>query len=201
MMFRIPKDKQSPSGWKSVSAILSEGVGYSTLPCAKLRAIVEAAREISLLFGNEHQDDDEDDGGDTVSPSDATHDSHEKKQRSMEKRAANTTKKKKKKKRDLGADDFLPIFIYCVVRAEMERPSALCELTTPRVVSLSLEQSFIYIFIRTVSLFRCMSHGFWSILTHTISVFPPASPNRRVATDSLRPNKPNRGDWLLSSNL
>jgi hypothetical protein len=28
----------------------------------------------------------------------------------------------------LGADDFLPIFIYSVVRAEMERPCALCKL-------------------------------------------------------------------------
>jgi hypothetical protein len=28
----------------------------------------------------------------------------------------------------LGADDLLPIFIYSVVRAEMERPCALCKL-------------------------------------------------------------------------
>ena len=28
----------------------------------------------------------------------------------------------------LGADDFLPIFIYCFVQAKIERPSALCEL-------------------------------------------------------------------------
>jgi len=28
----------------------------------------------------------------------------------------------------LGADDFLPIFIFCVVQAEMERPCALCVL-------------------------------------------------------------------------
>jgi hypothetical protein len=28
----------------------------------------------------------------------------------------------------LGADDFLPIFIYCVVQADMERPCALCVL-------------------------------------------------------------------------
>ena len=42
--------------------------------------------------------------------------------------------------KDLGADDFLPIFIFCVMRAEMERPSALCKfccgnkhLSTPLV--------------------------------------------------------------------
>jgi hypothetical protein len=59
----------------------------STLPCAKLRAIVDAAREISRLHQQEH-------GKDLL----------------------------------LGADDFLPIFIFCVVRAEMERPCALCTL-------------------------------------------------------------------------
>jgi hypothetical protein len=83
-MFRIPAGKTSPSHWQSVSLILKRGVGMSTLPCAKLRAIVEAAREISRLHGREH-------GSDLV-----------------------------------GADDFLPIFIFCVVRAEMERPCALC---------------------------------------------------------------------------
>jgi hypothetical protein len=30
--------------------------------------------------------------------------------------------------RHLGADDFVPIFIYGVVQAEMERPCALCGL-------------------------------------------------------------------------
>ena len=56
----------------------------STLPCVKLRAIVDAAREISQLHEAEH----------------------------------NGTE-------HLGADEFLPIFIFCVVRAEMERPCAL----------------------------------------------------------------------------
>ena len=31
-------------------------------------------------------------------------------------------------KQELGADDFLPIFIYCVIQADMERPCALCVL-------------------------------------------------------------------------
>ena len=79
-------DKTSPSHWQSVATILKQGVGYSTLPCAKLRAIVDAAREISRLYKEEQE-------SDTL----------------------------------LGADDFLPIFIYSVVRAEMERPCALCK--------------------------------------------------------------------------
>ena len=83
-MFRI--DKISPSHWQSVAQILKQGVGMSTLPCVKLRAIVDAAREISQLHKFEH-------GGEQL----------------------------------LGADDFLPIFIFCVVRAEMERPCALSE--------------------------------------------------------------------------
>ena len=80
-MFRI--DKISPSHWKSVAQILKQGL-MSTLPCVKLRAIVDAAREISHLHEREH------DGQEL-----------------------------------LGADEFLPIFIFCVVRAEMERPCAL----------------------------------------------------------------------------
>lgn len=81
-MFRI--DKISPSHWQSVARILKQGVGMSTLPCVKLRAIVDAAREISQLYEIEHN-------------------GHEL----------------------LGADEFLPIFIFCVIRAEMERPCAL----------------------------------------------------------------------------
>ena len=81
-MFRI--EKTSPSHWQSVARILKQGVGMSTLPCVKLRAIVDAAREISRLHEREHN-------------------GHEL----------------------LGADEFLPIFIFCVVRAEMERPCAL----------------------------------------------------------------------------
>ena len=84
-MFRI--DKISPSHWQSVARILKQGVGMSTLPCVKLRAIVDAAREISQLYEREHG-----------------------------------------KQALLDANQFLPIFIFCVVRAEMERPCALCKL-------------------------------------------------------------------------
>ena len=45
--FRIPKEHRSRSDWKSVSRILEEGVGRSTLPCIKLRAVVDAAKEIN----------------------------------------------------------------------------------------------------------------------------------------------------------
>ena len=75
IMFRIPQDKVSPSDWQSVAYILKRGVGMSTLPCSKLRAIVEAAREISRLYQEEH-------GEESV----------------------------------MGADDFLPVFIFCKFR-------------------------------------------------------------------------------------
>jgi hypothetical protein len=101
--FRIPEDKMSPSNWSSVSTILKEGVGMSTLPCAKLRAIVEAAREISRLYSTEHEED---------VAEDAVHGSAER---------ADDYKL-------LSADDFLPIFIFCVIQAEMDRPCALCVL-------------------------------------------------------------------------
>jgi hypothetical protein len=87
-LFRIPEKNISPSDWQSVAQILKDGVEMSTLPCVKLHAIVEAAREISLLHEREH-------GQDVI----------------------------------LGADDFLPIFIFSVVRADMERPCALCKST------------------------------------------------------------------------
>ena len=92
-MFRISPQKISPSNWQSVATILKRGVGMSTLPCNKLRAIVDAAREISFLYEEEHCNDEEE------FP-------------------------------ELGADEFLPIFIYCVVRAEIERPCALSVLLT-----------------------------------------------------------------------
>ena len=87
---KIHNGHQSPSGWRSVIDILREGVGRSTLPCNKLKAIVDAGKEIGRLSKVEHP------GG--VS--------------------GNTI---------LGADDFLPIFIYCVVNADIDRPCALCK--------------------------------------------------------------------------
>ena len=84
-MFRM--DKINPSHWESVSRILKQGVGMSTLPCVKIRAIRDAAREISLLH-----------------------------------------KKEQGEKTSLGADEFLPIFIFCVIQAEMDHPCALCKL-------------------------------------------------------------------------
>mmetsp|Transcript_820 Transcript_820/g.1568 ORF Transcript_820/g.1568 Transcript_820/m.1568 type:complete len:649 (+) Transcript_820:86-2032(+) len=85
--FRIPHGSISPSQWESVAFILRSGVGNSTLPCIKLQAIVDAAREVSRLHAEEH-------GGKDL----------------------------------VGADDFLPVFIFCVVKANLERPCALCVL-------------------------------------------------------------------------
>ncbi|KAL3945617.1 MAG: hypothetical protein SGBAC_000273 [Bacillariaceae sp.] len=84
--FRIPRGSISPSQWESVAFILRSGVGTSTLPCIKLQAIVDAAREVSRLHAEEH-------GGKDL----------------------------------VGADDFLPVFIFCVVKANLERPCALCK--------------------------------------------------------------------------
>ena len=121
--FRIPVDKFSPSNWQSVATILKHGVGMSTLPCVKLRAIVDAAREISRLYNEEHGN------------------SGRKLKNDFEKSVENREEEKEMQERQrqrqqeevgeehLGADDFLPIFIFCVVRADMERPCALCKLS------------------------------------------------------------------------
>ena len=81
--FGIP----SQHNWEKVSQILHKGVSQSTLPCLKLRAIVEAAKEISKILVEEVQD--------TAS---------------------------------MSADVFLPIFVYCVVQSNLERPFALSVL-------------------------------------------------------------------------
>jgi hypothetical protein len=98
--FRMQNIEQNYD-WSAVTTILNEGVGLSTLPCMKLNAIVDAAREIFRIIQQANDvkcrmDDDQQQKIDTTRP--------------------------------LGADDFLPIFIYCVVHAEMERPCALCVL-------------------------------------------------------------------------
>ena len=94
-MFRIPHEKQSRSAWRAVSSILNEGAQQSTLPCGKLRSIVHAAKEISRIYAEEHQNGKESNG---------------------------------ESRPPLGADDFLPIFIFCVVHADMDRPCALAVL-------------------------------------------------------------------------
>ena len=79
-----------------VAEILRGGVGQSTLPCVKLRAIVDAASEISKIFAKGRNDcPGGNNGNGTIY---------------------------------MGADDFLPVFIYCVVKADMQRPCALCIL-------------------------------------------------------------------------
>lgn len=99
--FRVPKEYRSRSDWKSVSRILKEGVQRSTLPCVKLRAVVDAAKEISQLDSEER----------SVFPDASFFDG-----------------KVVASEKIVGADDFLPIFIFCFVQAKIERPSALCEL-------------------------------------------------------------------------
>ena len=82
--FKIKKQHQSPSNWQSVVEILDQGVDQSTLPCVKLRSIVNAGKEVVRLNKTESSGSD-----------------------------------------PLGADEFLPIFIFCVVRSSIERPNAL----------------------------------------------------------------------------
>lgn len=89
-----------------MSTILNDGVGRSTLPCAKLRAIVDAAKEIAFVYSQEQND----------QPNNADENGQ---------------------KKTLGADDFLPIFIYSVVRANMERPCALCKSLSSASVTIT----------------------------------------------------------------
>jgi hypothetical protein len=99
-MSKGPIDQRGPDCWSTVSSILSEKVGRSTLPCVKLRAIVDAAREITRLYALDRAAQGPDAGSEAPARDSLL----------------------------LGADLFLPIFIYCVVQAEIERPCALCVL-------------------------------------------------------------------------
>lgn len=84
---------------------MSQGVGRSTLPCVKLRAIVQAAKEIVRLHAWEH---------------------------SLKTEGIITDEASfyypGQPDCSLGADEFLPIFIFSVVHAELDRPFALCTL-------------------------------------------------------------------------
>jgi hypothetical protein len=97
--FRIPGSSSCPADWMTACQILKQGVGRSTLPCVKLRAIVDAAKEISQIF------------------------SHAKETFQAQAPLGQSTAPT-----HLGADQFLPIFIFCVVQAEIDRPCALCVL-------------------------------------------------------------------------
>lgn len=116
--FKIHPDDQSPTNWDSVSKILSMGVGMSTLPCEKLQAIVDAAKEVARLYDDEHN-------SKTKNLKDGMNDDENEKQSTIPR---NLSRSSFQKEKTLSADDFLPIFIFCVVRAELERPCALCVL-------------------------------------------------------------------------
>ena len=89
---------ESPSGWESVISILKDGVERSSLPCRKLRAVCDSGKEIMRLYEYE------------------------------QKRASNNEAIEDATIQCLGGDDFLPIMVYCLVVAGLERPCALCEL-------------------------------------------------------------------------
>jgi len=105
--FKITQKDQSLTEWNTVSTILRDGVGRSTLPCVKLRAIVDSAKEVIRLHNWEHK---------FKAPDESA--------------VAEGAILPGKACCSLGADDFLPIFIFCVVRAELERPCALAVLLT-----------------------------------------------------------------------
>jgi hypothetical protein len=77
---------------------------------------VDAAKEIIYVFSQEHA---------------KKHGEDEAKGRLTSEGESNGALQKS----TLGADDFLPIFIYSVVRADMERPCALCKPLVSRFSS------------------------------------------------------------------
>eukprot|EP00550_Attheya_septentrionalis_P008202 CAMPEP_0198297898 /NCGR_PEP_ID=MMETSP1449-20131203/38765_1 /TAXON_ID=420275 /ORGANISM="Attheya septentrionalis, Strain CCMP2084" /LENGTH=1294 /DNA_ID=CAMNT_0043999003 /DNA_START=98 /DNA_END=3982 /DNA_ORIENTATION=+ len=114
--FKIAQDDQSPSLWVAASKILNEGVQRSTLPCNKLLAIVDAAKEIFRIHAYEHS------GASPSLVEMSSSSQYGNPQQGLG--GANSVVSQS----SLGADDFLPIFIYCIVGAEIERASALCVL-------------------------------------------------------------------------
>ena len=99
--YKIPLELQSPSNWERARNMLKEGIGKSTLPCDKLDAIVRSAGEIVKIFEEE---------------------------RSCLIDVAGGKAGGSGKTIALGADDFLPIFISCVVRSSLDRMVSLSVL-------------------------------------------------------------------------
>jgi len=87
-----PRNPADQSRWESVSELL-KNVSICALPCAKLRAIADAAAEICRLY-QERTGNGADEGGES---------------------------------KLLGGDEFLPLFIFYVIQADMDRPCALCK--------------------------------------------------------------------------
>ena len=98
--FGVPQMPNESEAWMSAASILKETLERCTLPCAKLRAIVQAAREIARICSEYNK-----------SATDA-----------------NKNSEQIEGLPQLGADQFLPILIYCVVLSDIERPCALCVL-------------------------------------------------------------------------
>ena len=88
--FKIPEENRREGDWIEARKILRNGT-RKTLPCDKLRAIVECAREINR--------------------------NHEE-----------TVDNNNKPNSSLSADELVPIFIFVVVNADIERPCSLSAL-------------------------------------------------------------------------
>jgi hypothetical protein len=91
------------------------------LPCNKLLAIVDAAKEIFRIHAYEHS------GASPSLVEMSSSSQYGNPQQGLG--GANSVVSQS----SLGADDFLPIFIYCIVGAEIERASALCKFPTQDV--------------------------------------------------------------------
>ena len=105
---------ESPSQWRSPISILGE-VGRSSLPCRKVLAIVNAAKEIIRVHAAEHHN---------------------------------------SKETFLGADEFLPILVFCVSRADLERPMALQALLTSLATSTGESAYYLASFVAAIEHIR-----------------------------------------------
>ena len=120
--FNIPEKYRSPTGWASARDILRDGMGKSTLPSEKLDAVLQCAGEIVRLFREEH-----------APPSSSSSSSQQQQQpRSSSSEGGGSWDSAASSDDEqgprLGADDFLPIFIYCVVNSSLTKPFSLVAL-------------------------------------------------------------------------
>lgn len=113
--FGIPSNFNSPSQW-SAAALEMSGISSANMPTDKLAALLRAAKVIYGTFKAER-----------IAIAEAI-------KRKKSKQLESDQKKMKLPPEDLGADEFLPIFVYVTVHAQLDHPLrdkecmwALCE--------------------------------------------------------------------------
>lgn len=130
--FGIPTTQISPSSWDVVINLLRD-IKLKTLPCDRLECLLLAAKEIPLQYSKEHSYDSSNTFQNSNSSiNDGNIDNNNNSNNSSSsnnhiKSSNNNSSNNRSNLMILGGDDFLPIFIYVIVKAQINDVYALNE--------------------------------------------------------------------------